>query len=67
VAAAARRAPVRSAFLAWRYFVGASLGPLAAELPLGFAGLLFSLAALLIGGAALIAISGRPTAEVATI
>jgi MFS family permease len=48
-------------------FVGASLGPLAAELPLGFAGLLLSLAALLIGGAALIAISGRPTAEVATI
>jgi YNFM family putative membrane transporter len=48
-------------------FVGASLGPLAAELPLGFAGLLLALAALLIGGAALIAISGRPTAEVATI
>jgi predicted MFS family arabinose efflux permease len=48
-------------------FVGASLGPLAAELPLGFAGLLLSLAALLIGGAALIAISGRPTDEVATI
>jgi hypothetical protein len=48
-------------------FVGASLGPLAAELPLGFTGLLLTLAALLMGGAALIAISGRPTADVAAL
>ena len=45
-------------------FAGASLGPLAAELPLGFAGLLLVLAALLIVGGALVAFSGRPTVDV---
>jgi YNFM family putative membrane transporter len=44
-------------------FVGASCGPLAPELPLGFSGLLLALAALLLAGAALVAISSRPTGE----
>jgi MFS family permease len=46
-------------------FVGASLGPFAAGLPLEFAGLLLALAALLVVGAGLIAISGRLAADVA--
>lgn len=48
-------------------FVGASLGPFAAGLPVEFAGLVLGLAALLLGGAALIAISGRPAADVRTL
>jgi YNFM family putative membrane transporter len=40
-------------------FAGASCGPLAAELPVGFTGLLLTLAALLVVGAALVTISGR--------
>ena len=48
-------------------FAGASCGPLAAELPLGFAGLLLTLAALLIIGAALVAASARRPAEVGTV
>ncbi|HJU97998.1 MAG TPA: MFS transporter [Jiangellaceae bacterium] len=47
-------------------FVGASLGPFAAGLPVEFAALVLGLAALLLGGAVLIAISGRPTADVRT-
>jgi MFS transporter, YNFM family, putative membrane transport protein len=43
-------------------FAGASLGPLAAELPLPFTALLLALATLLVAGAALVAISGKPTA-----
>jgi predicted MFS family arabinose efflux permease len=42
-------------------FAGASCGQLAAELPLGFTGLMFALAALLMAGGVLVAISGpRP-------
>jgi predicted MFS family arabinose efflux permease len=44
-------------------FAGASFGPLAPDLPLGFSGLLLALAALLIVGAALVALSSRPTGE----
>jgi YNFM family putative membrane transporter len=44
-------------------FVGASCGPLAPGLPLGFSGLLLALAALLLAGAVLVAMSGRPTGE----
>jgi YNFM family putative membrane transporter len=44
-------------------FAGASCGPLVAELPLGFSGLHLALAALLIGGAVLVAFSGRPIGE----
>ena len=47
-------------------FVGASLAPFAAGLPVEFAALVLGLAALLLGGAVLIAISGRPTADVRT-
>ena len=43
-------------------FAGASCGPLAASLPLGFTSLLLALAALLVVGSALVAISGRPRA-----
>jgi MFS transporter, YNFM family, putative membrane transport protein len=39
-------------------FAGASCGPLAAGLPVGFSGLLLALAALLVAGAGLVAISG---------
>jgi MFS transporter, YNFM family, putative membrane transport protein len=47
-------------------FAGASCGPLLAELPLGFAGVMLVLAVLLLVGAALLAISGRrPTAVAA--
>jgi predicted MFS family arabinose efflux permease len=44
-------------------FAGASCGPLLLGLPLGFSGLLLALAALLIVGAALVALSSRPTGE----
>jgi YNFM family putative membrane transporter len=44
-------------------FVGASCGPLAPGLPLGFSGLLLVLAAMLFFAAALVAISGRPTPD----
>jgi MFS transporter, YNFM family, putative membrane transport protein len=44
-------------------FTGASLGALAVELPLEFGSLLLVLAALLIGGGALVAFSGRQTAD----
>ena len=46
-------------------FAGASCGPLAAQLPIGFSGLLLMLAVLLVIGAGLVAISSRPTADVA--
>ena len=44
-------------------FAGASCGPLLLGLPLGFSGLLLALAALLLVGAALVALSSRPTGE----
>jgi MFS family permease len=44
-------------------FVGASCGPLLPGLPLGFSGLLVALAALLFFGAALVAVSDRPTPD----
>jgi YNFM family putative membrane transporter len=44
-------------------FAGASCGQLAAELPLGFTGLMFALAALLIAGGLLVAISGPQTTD----
>jgi predicted MFS family arabinose efflux permease len=44
-------------------FIGASLGPLAPDLPLRFSGLLLSLASLLLLGAALITVSSRTTAD----
>ena len=43
-------------------FAGASCGPLAAELPIGFTTLLLALAGLLLAGAALVTISRRRTA-----
>jgi hypothetical protein len=48
-------------------FAGASLGPLAAELRLGFAGLMLVLAALLVSGGALVAISDRGSAEIRSV
>jgi MFS family permease len=45
-------------------FAGASCGPLVAQLPLGFTGLMLILTALLMIAAALIAISSRQTADV---
>ena len=42
-------------------FAGASCGPLAPGLPLRFSGLVLALAALLLVGAALVALSNRPT------
>ena len=45
-------------------FAGASCGPLVAQLPFGFTGLMLSLAVLLLIAAALIAISSRRTADV---
>jgi YNFM family putative membrane transporter len=48
-------------------FAGASLGPLAAELRLGFAGLMLVLAALLVIGGALVAISDRGTADIRSV
>lgn len=44
-------------------FVGASLGPLSPDLPIGFSGLLLCLASLLLLGAALVTISSRTTAN----
>jgi MFS transporter, YNFM family, putative membrane transport protein len=44
-------------------FAGASFGPLAPDLPLGFSRLLLALAVLLLVGAALVALSSRPTGE----
>jgi YNFM family putative membrane transporter len=44
-------------------FAGASCGPLAAELPVGFPTLLFALAGLLVVSAALVALSGRRPAR----
>jgi cytochrome c oxidase assembly factor CtaG len=41
-------------------FAGASCGPLAAQLPISFAGLMLSLAALLMIASGLVAISNRP-------
>jgi MFS family permease len=46
-------------------FAGASCGPLVAQLPIGFSGLLLMLAVLLMIGSGLVAISSRPTADVA--
>jgi predicted MFS family arabinose efflux permease len=46
-------------------FAGASCGSLAAHLPIGFSGLLLMLAVLLMIGSGLVAISSRPTADVA--
>jgi predicted MFS family arabinose efflux permease len=45
-------------------FAGASCGPLVAQLPIGFSGLMLALAALLIIAAALVAISGQRTADI---
>jgi MFS transporter, YNFM family, putative membrane transport protein len=45
-------------------FAGASCGPLAAQLPIGFTGLLLMLAVLLLVAAGLVAISSRRTADV---
>jgi MFS transporter, YNFM family, putative membrane transport protein len=45
-------------------FAGASCGPLAAQLPIGFTGLMLLLAALLIIAAGLVAISSRRTVDV---
>jgi MFS transporter, YNFM family, putative membrane transport protein len=45
-------------------FAGASCGPLVAQLPIGFTGLMLALAALLIMAAALMVISSRRTADV---
>ena len=45
-------------------FAGASCGPLVAQLPIGFPGLMLALAAMLVVGAVLVAISSRLTADV---
>ena len=45
-------------------FAGASCGPLVAQLPIGFPGLMLALAAMLVVGAILVAISSRSTADV---
>ena len=45
-------------------FAGASCGPLVAQLPIGFTGLMLALAAMLVVGAVLVAISSRSTADV---
>ena len=47
-------------------FIGASLGPLAPDLPIGFSGLLLCLASLLLLGAALVTMSSRTTANAKT-
>ena len=44
-------------------FIGASLGPLAPDLPIGFSSLLLCLASLLLLGAALVTISSRARAD----
>jgi YNFM family putative membrane transporter len=43
-------------------FAGASVGPLAPDLPVGFSGLLFALAVLLVLAALLVAVSDRARA-----
>jgi MFS transporter, YNFM family, putative membrane transport protein len=45
-------------------FAGASCGPLVAQLPIGFTGLMLGLAVLLLIAAGLVAISSRRTADV---
>ena len=45
-------------------FAGASCGPLVAQLPIGFSGLMLALAALLMIAAGLVAISGQRTADI---
>jgi len=45
-------------------FGGASCGPLAAQLPIGFSGLLLMFASLLVIASGLVAISSRRTAKV---
>jgi hypothetical protein len=45
-------------------FAGASCGPLVAQLPIGFTGLMLALAALLLIAAGLVTISSRRTADV---
>jgi MFS transporter, YNFM family, putative membrane transport protein len=45
-------------------FAGASCGPLVAQLPIGFSGLMLALAALLVIAAGLVAVSSRRTADV---
>jgi MFS transporter, YNFM family, putative membrane transport protein len=45
-------------------FAGASCGPLVAQLPIGFTGLMLALAALLLIASGLVAISGRRTVDV---
>jgi MFS transporter, YNFM family, putative membrane transport protein len=45
-------------------FAGASCGPLIAQLPIGFSGLMLALAAMLMIAAGLVAISGRRTVDV---
>jgi MFS family permease len=45
-------------------FAGASCGPLAAQLPIGFSGLMLVLAVLLLIGSVLVAISGRRAAHI---
>jgi MFS family permease len=45
-------------------FAGASAGPLAAQLPLGFTGLMLVFGALLVVASGLVAISGRRTADI---
>jgi MFS family permease len=47
-------------------FAGASCGPLAAQLPISFSGLLLTFASLLVIASGLVAISGRRTAKVTT-
>jgi YNFM family putative membrane transporter len=45
-------------------FAGASCGPLVAQLPIGFSGLMLALAAMLMIAAGLVAISGRRTVDI---
>jgi MFS family permease len=52
------------ALYSFALFVGASMGPLTTQLPLGFNGLLLALAALLVGGAGLVSLGNYgPRAE----
>jgi MFS transporter, YNFM family, putative membrane transport protein len=63
---AGRAGPARGGALGlggFALFAGASCGPLAPGLPLGFSGLLLALAGLLLVGAALIVLSNRPTGQ----
>jgi MFS transporter, YNFM family, putative membrane transport protein len=45
-------------------FAGASCGPLIAQLPIGFTGLMLTLAAMLMIAAGLVGISGRRTIDI---